>query len=152
MQAPSHNPAMTVIRSYSHLGSADLDVATLEAHDIPAELRDVAGFLLDPGNTRAHGVRLAVRTEDVELALDLIGRQSEEAKQRVEQYHSELKSWLRWFGLRVLFGAAIIVGLNRFRFETFPPALAVSFGLNFWFEIIRFIIKKVFRVGVEKQK
>ena len=64
--------AVFVIRTFANELNAQVAQAVLEAHDIPSALiRDDAGGAL-PFLSTLHPVRLAVREEDVELAVQLL--------------------------------------------------------------------------------
>jgi hypothetical protein len=64
--------AVFVIRTFGDELTAQVAQAVLEAHEIPSALiRDDAGGVLPFLNT-LHPVRLAVREEDVDLAVQLL--------------------------------------------------------------------------------
>ena len=71
--------AVFVIRTFTNELNAQVAQAVLEAHDIPSALiRDDAGGAL-PFLSTLHPVRLAVREEDVELAVQLLAPDGEPA-------------------------------------------------------------------------
>ena len=122
---------MKVIRSYSHVPKAHLDRSLLEAHDIPVELRDELTSQLDLGSKYASGgVKLAVPEQHMEEALDLLGRETDESRKRVEEIDRQLKQSIGRFALKVLIVALVILVAKDFQTRMIFPALFVSLVLN----------------------